>query len=263
MRKIIFVAVLSALAVAPALAEFGEVIRSWYAPGKGNCWGVAWDGEYIWCNVGRTGDPDMMYRCVPSNGSVVSSFETVFSLFILGRTMCYRTWSGRPVLDVSVWDSIGEEDIIIRYYPNGSIADRTGVQLPGGARMSGICFDGSNNWVTDPEEVASKIYKLNDRGVPISSFTLNKPGNTMGITKQDDFFWFTISVHGSFSGFYKTRSNGSVVASFKTSGSSSMDCTYENKHLWVTDSDRVYCYDVSNAPAVAPASLGRVKALFR
>ena len=65
-----------------------------------------------------------------------------------------------------------------------------------------------------------------------------------------------------YSGVYKTRPNGSVVASFETFGTS-IDCTYEGKRLWVCDGNRIYCYDVSNAPAVAPASLGKVKALFR
>jgi hypothetical protein len=263
MRKVILVAALSVLAVAPALAEFGEIIKSWYAPGRGNCWGIAWDGEYIWCNTEVSPNPSVMYKCVASDGSVVSSFKTVFNLYIQGRTIGYGRWGGRPVLDCDVWDDYSEENIIIRYYPNGSIADRATVRLPGGAHMSGICFDGSNNWTTDQKETASVVYKLNGQGVLISSFTLNKPGYTCGITKQGDFFWFTIRSHGSPCMCYKTRPNGSVVASFETSGSTPLDCTYENNHLWVTDSARVFCYDVSNAPAVAPASLGKVKALFR
>jgi hypothetical protein len=42
------------------------------------------------------------------------------------------------------------------------------------------------------------------------------------------------------------------------------DCTFDGKYLWlVADSKMVYCCDVSNAPAVQPASVGRIKALYR
>ena len=193
MRKIILVAALSALAATPALADFGDMIRSWSTPTLRVCWGIAWDGEYIWCNVGRTtGSTNFIYRCLPSNGSVLSSFKTVFNDRISGHGICYRLWGSRPVLDVDVWDKYAEENYIYRCYLNGSVADRIGVRLPGGAGTSGICFDGSNDWVSSRSTTGGKAFKLNDQGSPIASFTLNRAGDVGGITKQDDFFWFTV-----------------------------------------------------------------------
>jgi hypothetical protein len=263
MRKVILVVALSALAIAPAFAEFGELIRSWLSPGHNACAGITWDGEYIWCNMAYSSPyPAMMYRCVPSNGSVVSWFETGFNYRLRGYDTCYRLWGGRPTLDVRVWDEYAEERSIYRFYFNGSIVDRTGVELPGGAGFTGICFDGSNNWVSTSLTAGSKVYKLSDRGVPITAFTLNGAGDICCLTKQGDFFWFGIYIEDSFRGFYKTRPDGSVVASFETPGRPG-DCTFENKHLWAEISNWIICYDVSNAPAVAPASIGKVKALFR
>ncbi len=262
MRKLIFAAAVSALAITPALADFGDIIRSWEIRGRGLCRGVAWDGEYIWCQVPYTGSPDMMYRCLPSNGSVVSSFETVFGLYISGRGICYRLWDGRPSIEVAVSDSVSKEYYLYRYTFNGSVVDRMRVWVPAGVGFSSVYFDNKNDWISNPEETGSEVFKLDNEGHPISSFTLNKPGDTSGITKQADFFWFTMSLYGGFHGACKSRANGSIVASFETY-EIPFDCTYENKHLWVSSSNTVYCYDVSNAPAVAPASVGRVKALFR
>lgn len=260
MRTVAIVTIVLAITAGAAFADFGDVIRSWGVPRRDNCLGIAWDGEYIWCNVSHTNSPDMMYRCLPSSGSVVSSFETVFGNYIRGLGMCYRLWDGRPSLEVAVRDTISDESFLYRHYFNGSVVNRMRVRLSGDARFESVFFDNNNEWVCDPEDTGSKIYKIDGQGSPISSFTLNKPGSTYGITKQGDFFWFTVG--GPYSGAYKARPNGSVVASFETYGSP-FDCTYENKRLWVSVASTVYCFDVSNAPAVVPASVGRIKALFR
>jgi hypothetical protein len=259
MRAITLLTVTLALAAGAAFADFGDIVRSWGVPRGGVCWGVAWDGEYIWCNVSYSVGPDMMYRCRPSGGGVVSSFETGCGNFIQGRGICHRLWSSRPALEMAVRDTISDESFLYRYYFNGSVVNRMRVRLPGNARFESVYFDGSNDWVCDPDDNGSKIYKIDGQGAPISSFTLNKAGRTYGITKQGDFFWFTV---GGPTGAYKTRANGSVVASFGLLGEP-RDCTSEDNHLWVSIGSTVFCYDVSNAPAVVPASVGRVKALFR
>jgi hypothetical protein len=265
MRKAIFVVAVSALAVAPALADFGDIIRTWNAPKvsskNGFCRGLAWDGDYIWCSVDYTNPREyFMFRCRPLDGSVVSSFKTAFHNYLSSGGMCYRQWGGRPCLELTAWDLPKEEAFLYRYYANGSLANVTPVKVPGNQNVWGVFYDGRNDWVCDFEEAGSKVYKLGAGGTPISSFTINKPGLAWGFTKQADFFWFTVS--GAYCGAYKSRENGSVVASFEAYGTPS-DCTYERKRLWISVGCTVFCYDVSNAPAVAPASAGRVKALFR
>ncbi len=272
MRKVIFVAAVSALAAAPAFAEFGSIVNSWRVPhpfisGYDLCLGVAWDGNYIWCNVIHEYGDDRMYRCRPSNGSVVASFVTGFNSQISGGWICYRPWNGQNCLDVVVnYPEAGRE--IWRFNFAGSRLWHNPVTLPGGHRPVGVYWDGAYHWVTSPNgELTGEtwVFKLNAACSAISSFKINRAGNAYGITKQGDFFWFSVEnfnppdVYGGF----KTLNNGSVVASFDSLTQRVYDCTYENNHLWVSRYNYVYCVDVANAPAVAPASVGRVKALFR
>lgn len=261
MRSITLLAIILAFAAGAAFADFGEILKSWNTPKIGSiygtCWGLGWDGEYIWCNVSHSYVEDWIYRCMPSDGSVVSSFKSGFHNYLLGRGMCHRQWRGAPCLEVAVWDVRQEKPYLNRYRYNGSIVNST--LLPFTFWVPSVVFDATNDWVVRPVEGGSVAFKLDGNGSPISSFTVKRPGPAYGLTKQVDFFWFVV---GGYMSAYKTRSNGSVVASFATLGTAS-DCTYENKHLWVSTGSTITCYDVSNAPAVLPASVGRVKALFR
>ena len=264
MRKVIFPLIVLALA-APALADFGDVIRSWDTPLQGGhsgaCLGLAWDGEYIWCNILYKRLPDMVYRCRPSNGRVVASFPSGFTTYVAGAGMCYRRWVGQRCLEFVVRDGVGRRSYIYRYNLSGSVINRTRINLPN--YLTSIMFDGKNEWVVEPREPRSVTYKLNAGASPVSSFVVKGLGQVYGLDKQADFFWFSLSYIGDgFYGTYKTRANGSVVASFWTYGKPD-DCTYENNRLWLAVQRTVFCYDVSNAPAVLPASVGRIKVLFK
>ena len=132
----------------------------------------------------------------------------------------------------------------------------------------GLYFDGVNFWACRIIDDHSNVFKLTANGSLLSSFRLSEPGYAQGICKQADFFWLSIDDHGtsSIEGGYKVKPNGSVVASFESPYffTPMYDCTFDGKYLWIaTRTNRVCCCDVSNAPAVVPASVGRVKALFR
>jgi len=130
-----------------------------------------------------------------------------------------------------------------------------------GEGFSSVVFDANYDWISVPKEAGTIVYKMTAAGSLVSSFVVNKPGLASGITKQGDFFWLSVTGIEDFCGAYKCRGNGSVVASFGTGAP--LDCTYENNHLWIAFSSTVRCYDVSNAPAVLPASVGRIKVLFK
>jgi sugar lactone lactonase YvrE len=61
------------------------------------------------------------------------------------------------------------------------------------------------------------------------------------------------------------KSNGSVIASFQCPDSQAPDLAIEGSYLWVSGFTTKYIYKVDVTPpsAVAPTSLGKVKALFR
>jgi len=275
MRSVILLTIIAALAAGAAFADFGDIVRSWEAPwreggGGTSCHGLAWDGEYIWCNCDYGNKRPRIYRCLPSNGSVVSWFDSPFIVDRFGRGMHCRRWQGQPCLEIAVWDAYTDTEYIYRLNYKGEIIGSFVVDLPGTGSdyVSSVVFDGSYYWVTDPGGEDSIVYKLNNNGAVLASFAINGMGDAHGICKQTDFIWVNLddTYAGNFYGACKARPNGSIAASFTGSnfGQYMYDCTFDGKYLWLVASHKmVYCCDVSNAPAVVPASVGRIKALYR
>ena len=270
MRSEILLAIIAALAAGAAFAGFGDIVCSWKAPptehGDGNCPGVAWDGTHIWCVVTDTVTYSRyFYRCRPANGSVISSFPSNNLTEGHGVAgMCYRKIGGTHYLDVNVRDSSAMKCFRYRYDNKGSFVGR--YQL--GVSAFSIYHDGSNYWVSGKRDPTCPVYKLNASGSPISSFVLSERGYPNGMCKQASFFWFSVETYVGypFYGGFKTKADGSVVASFFNPyfRRPMSDCTFDGKYLWiVTRNNRVCRCDVSNAPAVLPASVGRIKALYR
>jgi len=273
MRSVILLAIIAALAAGAAFADFGDIVRSWEAPwveGSGGtaCEGIAWDGEYIWCNCDYSRIRPRIYRCLASNGSVVSWFASPFIVDRSARGMNCRRWQGQPCLEIAVWDDYEDIQYVYRLNYKGEILGKFAVNLPNPSPyLSSVVFDGTYYWVTYPDYDGSVVYKLNNRGTALSSFILDRAGAANGICKQGDFLWFTLdSPSEMFFGACKARPNGSIVASFDNTRFEDYmyDCTFDGEYLWlVAETRMVYCIDVSNAPAVAPASVGRIKALYR
>ena len=265
---------LSAYAIwaSPALADFGDVLCSWRAPGPLGydlyCRGLAWDGKYIWCNSDHGGAGNTyLYRCISSTGSPVSSFRTYYEYNKVSGTTNYRKLRGIDIIELLVYYQYEQERYIYRLNFKGEILGSVKITSP--PYVDGITDDGTDNWVLGFDSAYQPgVYKLNSTGSATSSFAI-PDAQYGGIAIQGDFFWLSVDYRGQYPtrGAYKIRTGGSIAASFggrEQFGDLIFDCAYENNHLWiVTDNNIVRCVDVSNAPAVAPASLGKVRALFR
>ena len=262
---------LSAYAIwaSPALAEFGDVLCSWKAPTKPGYWstcrGLAWDGKYIWCNCRYgSGYSSDIYRCIPSTGSPVSSFHTYYEYNKISGAANYRKLRGVDIIELLVLHEFERQRYIYRLNFKGEILGSVKVTSP--PYVLGIADDGTNNWVLGlTSAYLPAVFRLNSTGSAVSSFGL-RDAQYGGIAIQGDFFWLSVDDRGQYptKGAYKIRPGGSIAASFGQFEDLIFDCAYENNHLWiVTDNNVVRCVDVSNAPAVSPASLGKVKALFR
>jgi len=267
MRDVLSVTIGLALTACAAFADFGDVVYSWVAPGVTSdfdmCRGLAYDGKYIWCSCDLRYSPDTLFRCVPSNGSVVASFTNPIPAGSRGIT--YRKFGGQDILDIAVY--YNNKIYFSRVNFKGEVLASVNVNLPNNQTFTSICFDGTNEWVLDPETEYNILYKLNAAGTPISSIRVNDIGSGYGIDKQAEFFWLSIGYNAKPPGLFggaKLRPNGSLVASFGDSYQYVYDCCCEDNHFWFVGRTRtVYCIDVSNAPAVLPASVGRIKALYR
>jgi hypothetical protein len=256
------------LSAAAAGADFGDRVCFWKAPQKSTtverCTGLAWDGNYIWCFVDHHVGNSYFYRCRPSDGSVVSSFSTGLGYDFHGRGMCYRRVGGNNFLDIMVYEDTVYNYFVYRYNFAGSLVASASTNI----HAAGIYHDGSDYWMVQGGSPGSTIFKVNTDFVPISSFVVSEPGAPKGICKQSDFFWVSVEQNNPpyFDGPFKVSSNGSVVASFENMLLSQymFDCTFDGEYLWIVGgSNMVSCWDVSNAPAVAPASIGKIKALYR
>lgn len=265
MRNVVFIAAVSALAVAPALAEFGDVLCSWKAPGSDPyCIGLAWDGKYIWCNSRYGSSASNIYRCVASTGSPISSFHTCYAYNKVSGAANYRKYRGVDIIELIVHYQYEREQYIYRLNFKGEILGSVKIQRP--PYVNGITDDGTNNWAVGLNSgYLPGVFRLDSAGSVTSSFGV-LDASYRGIAIQGGFFWLSVEDPGMYEtyGAYKVCPGGSIAASFGRFGQSILDCTYENNHLWiVTDRNIVRCVDVSNAPAVAPASAGRIKALYR
>jgi hypothetical protein len=255
------------LSAAAAGADFGDRVCYWTAPEKSSsewCTGLTWDGDYIWCFVEHRTGYSYFYRCRPSDGSVVSSFSTTLGYDFHGCGMCYRRVGGNNFLDIMVYEDTVYNYFVYRYNFAGSFIASANTNI----HAASIYHDGSDYWLVQGGSPNSTVFKVNSDFAPISSFVVSEPGTARGICKQADFFWLSAEhdVYPVFSGPFKTRPNGSVVASFENPVLTQYmwDCTFDGKYLWlVGDSNIVSCWDVSNAPAVAPSSIGKIKALYR
>jgi hypothetical protein len=258
-----------AVLVSAALADFGDIICSWKAPTRAGftscCRGLAWDGKYLWCNVSYSpGESSDIYRCVPTTGSAISSFHTYYLYNKVSGAANYRKYRGVDIIELLVYYQFEREQYIYRANFKGEILRSLKITNP--PYVLGIADDGTNNWVVGMTSgYLPGVFKLNSTGSAISSFGL-RDATYRGIAIQGDFFWVSVEDMGPYETFgaYKVRPGGSIAASFGRFGQLIFDCTYENNHLWiVTDNNIVRCVDVSNAPAVLPASVGRIKVLFK
>lgn len=269
MSKVLVAIVGCAVLVSAALADFGDIICSWKAPTRAGftsyCRGLAWDGKYLWCNVRYSpGESSDIYRCVPSTGSAVSSFHTYYYYGKISDGANYRKYRGADCIELAVYDQLDRFSYIYRANFKGEIIERVRVVNP--RWFVSLAYDGTYNWLLGTTTTYKPaLFKLNSAGSMVYSFNL-PDAEYHGVAIQGDFFWVSVMYSGQYPTFgaYKVLTGGSVVASFGGFGQLIFDCTYENNHLWiVTDNNIVRCVDVSNAPAVLPASVGRIKVLFK
>lgn len=260
----VVVSLVSALAVAAvsAFGYLGQVVQSFAAPAGGpDALAISGTRLYVLC-----GTPRHIYRVNPSSGSVISSYPSPFGFPTRGLGYEYGgyLWIGTY--------SIGNSRVVRCHEGTGSIYSSFrvtqhemfgGVACEGNPRKPGTLRAIISNSF-DPELVT----RHTTAGSLLSSFryldtlTFFDPGWDYG----NVLIWW-----GDRTGYnphvYGFTKSGSLVASFPAPAGEPHGCTYLDGYLWISTEGRpdyiwkVHCPKAFEA--VAPTSVGKVKALFR
>ncbi len=255
MKKVIALAALTALAASAAHAYLGEVLASWEVPLTYlEINGIAFEGEYIWLKdkISQS-ERKRVLKCTKS-GSVLSSISFPYSpaMYSFGLT-----FDGEYLWTIYEWWHIPYLDDYRKYTTTGSYAGGFWGHLNYWGSQA-IAWDGEYILTHFPHRPRAEKYTT--AGTLVATFPMAVGvGSDMGYYKRQ--LWY----YGGGGLVYGVTLNGSVVASFAAPGGSCAGTAFDGEYLWTVDKNRpqyVYKVDI-DVVDVAPASVGRVKALYR
>jgi DNA-binding beta-propeller fold protein YncE len=244
MFKTCVVAALVALAQAPlAGAGTWTVVASFQGFNAYNGYGIEADGTYLY-----TLDPDAAARIIVSTttGSWVRTVPLPSSALDLDFDGTF------------FWVGHGDR-YCRRYTSTGSLLNSF---LPGSLSPRGIVWDGTYIWVSASEGSSYNIYRMNTTGSIYSSFRA-PGGGTGGLDRDGAYLWAAQSFFSR--NVYKITTTGSIVDSFTIVPPTTYPygVAWDGNYLWTTNFNNRWIYKWRDVTGVTPASLGRVKALYR
>jgi hypothetical protein len=258
MKKVILTLTVAAFFAAIANAGMGDVLTSWPVPSltypRVN--GIAVEGEYIWLK-----DEDSAYegkrvlKCTKA-GSTVDRINFPYpapSVYSYGMT-----FDGLYLWTIyQEWHAPVPFDSHRKYTTTGSYAGGFGESLLYYWSV-GIAWDGEYIW-TDGGRFKSQL-KYTTAGTLVATFPM-----TVDVCSDMAYYKRQLWYYGGWGLVYGVTLNGSVVASFPAPSGSCRAVGFDGEYLWTADGNRPqYIYKVDiEVMGVTPASLGKVKALFR
>ncbi|MEE8640913.1 MAG: hypothetical protein V3T41_10930 [bacterium] len=267
MKNTIFIVLALTLAAGTAFGALGDVVASWPAPERiplGLARGPDPSQMWVYCNEW----PNLIYRVHSDTGLVYGSFfhyeaqNNVRGLsFSCGGPAPYSgnyLWVG-DVLNRCVYMSDPATGRVYLSYsiasaPSGLAVEATG---DGGLAPKAMFMDES--------VIGAHVYRLQlTTGSVLSSFLFDSPYiKDIAYDWRNNLVWATWARDGAVVGC--DADTGSIAASFPSPPGTPYAFTYCGEYLWIGTTNYHYVYKV-HCPAdisVAPASLGRVKALFK
>jgi hypothetical protein len=246
MRKLTAVVLIAA---APALAGFGSVVSSFRKTDGITSRGLAWDGRHL-VTTNMCSEGDHKWRVYTPAGSLVRKFDgpEKYNAHIGAEYDGSRFWTGSCM-----------EDRVFRFTSTGSVVSSFRAQLP-----CGVAWDGQYIWWV--AYVREWFYKCKPLGSVVSSWRVNRITNAGDLAWDGIYLWCADIGSGR---VYRLTKKGSVSRSFKAPGEETYGCAFDGRYLWLADTadeseTTFYKVDIDyTGPAVAPTSLGKVRALFR
>ena len=267
-RLMIFGVALLALAAGAVFARLGDVVASFPAPAN-NPIALAFRGMtspyyiYVYCHT----SPYRIYKLDAVNGSVYSSFISPQGPYTRGLTYSYGGGGGLPTGNY-LWMGNYSTDRIYRCNPeNGSVY----ASVPANHDVSGgLAVTAFGNGGYQPTFMLSSdtspryVFRQSlTSGSVYSSFA---PAQALYDLAWE---WPNLLMWGGNTGnrVYAYTTTGRFIESFAMPVNNVIGFTYRSQYLYLgttTGSHRIWVIHCpNNRSAVHPASLGRVKALFR
>jgi len=246
------------LNAAVAYANLGDVVQSFPSP-AGVPQALAISGTYLYVYTHTT--TDLVYRVIPSNGSLAGSFPSPFgsTTSALGYEYGGYIWIGCRG---------GAAAIARCAESSGSIYSSFGVNPNaqfGGLDCQGIpTQEGTLKAIISQDNWRPRVWRYTTVGSLIGSFVPESACRDPAWDYVNEIIWIPqeiISMH-----VFGYTTSGSLVASFAAPADRPYGTAYLGGYLWLsTTSPSGYIWKIHcpGGIAVAPASLGRIKTLFK
>ncbi|MGD8719018.1 MAG: hypothetical protein PVH29_09375 [Candidatus Zixiibacteriota bacterium] len=222
----------------------GSIISSFLSPVTSSPIGMCYNGGYIY-HMSHT---DGAVFKTTTTGSVVSS--------ITGPS----SGIGVHFTGTHYWTTTYSPGVAYYRDSSGSIIS----SFAGPANGYGITSDGTNLWYSSSRS-GNYIWQLTTAGSVISS--VEGPGTFNGGVDWDSrgYIWVA-NWPSSNGGIYRITTAGSVVESYSPvpAGTRPSGCAWDGTYVWYCDYTGKYVYQMdTELTSITPASVGKVKALFR
>lgn len=225
--------IIGVLTAGTAFAGTGYIVASFKSP-VAYVQGIDYHGRYIYHSAPRT----TIFKTTTA-GSVVQTIHADPTRAGLDRT------------DIEFWTTGGLG--IFRLSTTGSWKGT--ISIPTAGR--GVTFGEGFLWLTGNDH---RIYKITTTGSIVTSFIISAV-NPCGICYYDGELWL---VNSNFWAIVQATTSGSFIESYNIPHEP-YGVTCEGNYIWYSDLKSGWIYKMYpySTNAVAPASLGKVKALYR
>ncbi|MGD8719454.1 MAG: hypothetical protein PVH29_11625 [Candidatus Zixiibacteriota bacterium] len=239
-------------AVGVSFAAMGSIVSSFQAP-TNNIRGMAHSGTYIHVLV----HPNAVYHIHPTNGSVYGSWNVPSSssnrglAYTSGGHIWVGSYNNDTLYDCNWLTGSVIHSFPISHDPYGLAPQQTG---DGGAGATAV-------FVSDSDPSYTWRHSLTNGSV-LSSFTMPLSDyRDITYDHRNDLLWgaYGPDIYG-----YSADGFTSIVASFPAPPSTSYGMAYYNSQLFIgCTNGYIYRIDCPANVNVAPASLGKVRALYQ
>jgi hypothetical protein len=240
-------------AAAAAHAALGDIISSFPLTEPVMAHGVAWNGQYL-AVTNYHASSDRMWFHYTTSGSLVGSFDPP-------RGPYSPVQFGAEFDGTYYWGSdLFQQKYVYRFTTQGSTISSFPAQDP-----SGIAWDGSYLWIMSLYGGTVRQYTTD--GSVLKSFNVAPINAGYDMCWDGTYLWCANRPTSSGPYYiFSFTTDGSVVASFASPGTFTTGCGCDGRYLWLSDNvapKRVYQVDAELTHDVAPASVGKIKALYR